>query len=64
MTRSADDVVILHSRLVLPVARCGPVYGPQYALLVLNALGHSQPVEVRKERSDVVVTLRANGQTM
>jgi len=60
MTRSADDAVILHSRLVLQVAR----YGSQYALLVLNALRHSQPVEVRKERSDVVVTLRANGQTM
>ena len=36
----------------------------QYAhkQLVLNALRHPQPVEVTKERSDVVMALRANCQ--
>jgi len=34
----------------------------QYAQLVLDALRYAQPVEVGKERSDVVVALRANCQ--
>ena len=34
----------------------------QYAQLVLDALRHAQPVEVGKERSDVIVVLRANCQ--
>jgi len=34
----------------------------QYAQLVLDAQRYSQPVEVSKERSDVVVALRSNCQ--
>jgi len=34
----------------------------QYAQLVLDALRYTQPMEVRKERTDVVVALRANCQ--
>ena len=34
----------------------------QYAQLVLDALRYAQPVEVGKERSDVVVVQRANCQ--
>jgi len=34
----------------------------QYAQLVLDVLRYVQPVEVGKERSDVVVALRANCQ--
>jgi len=34
----------------------------QYAQLVLDALRYAQPVEVGKERSDVVVVLCANCQ--
>jgi len=32
----------------------------QYAQLVLDALRYTQPMEVRKEQSDVVVALHAN----
>jgi len=34
----------------------------QYAQLVLDALRYAQPVEVGKERSDLVMVLRANCQ--
>ena len=41
---------------ILQVARCGPLNAlvNQYAQLVLDALRYAQPVEVGKERSDVV----------
>jgi len=68
MTRTAGDAVIPHSRpgrwrsadssVRTRVIRTGrPV-----AQLVLDALRYAQPVEVGKERSDVVVALRANCQ--
>ena len=49
---------------VLQVARCEPLNAlvNQYAQLVLDALRYAQSVEVGKERSDVVVALRANCQ--
>jgi len=65
MTWSAGDAVIPHLRPadgVLQVAQCGPLNAVvnQYAQLVLDVLRYAQPVEVGKERSDVVVVLLAN----
>jgi len=67
MTRSAGDAVIPHSppgRWRSAGSRCGPLNAlvNQYAQLVLDALRYAQPVEVGKERSDVVVVLLANCQ--
>ena len=49
---------------ILQVVRCGPLNAlvNQYVQLVLDALRYAQPVEVRKEWSDVVVAVRANCQ--
>ena len=64
--RSCIGVIRTRDRAdgVLQVARCGPLNAlvDQYAQLVLDALRYAQPLEVGKERSDVVVTLRANCQ--
>ena len=68
MTRSAGDAVIPHSRPGRWCSAGSSVRTPertrmdQYAQLVLDVLRYAQPVEVGKERSDVVVALRANCQ--